>query len=587
MSEGTRNPLARPGVPSPFEELCLGRVPWGLVDPFPEEDAARRERGDAVAAELDRLLEAHLDPDGLETSGRFPRDLLETLRSRRLLDPSAGRDLGGLGLSHVETFRLVTAAATRAVPVGLVMAVESAIGLTAYLPALAPGPLRELVRERIARGAVSGTADTEPAGAANTRRMTTAEPVDGGAAFVLRGRKVFIGNAPVAELVVVTATVREAEGEVTRLFFVDADSPGLELGPYHEYMGIRGFPNGPVTLNGVRVPRERVLFETPEERLTPSLNQALIRGRLFLIAAPALAIARRCLAWSRDFVGRRSVDGRALGTYDEVQRMLAGSLADTFALETVAEWCLLAEDRDRPVNVLLDQVAAKNIASGLCWRVVERTLSLLAAEGYETAASKARRGAPAEPLERAFRDARGLRISGGVDFQLDNWAGRLLVFSYYYPLSEDAAAGEPAPGHGPEEAPDGAAAALSPRNRRHLAGVRREARALARRCRDFARRHPDRRELLDRERVPILASRIVNELLSATLVLSRAGRLALHGHGRAQVLADVFCAGALRGVAELGRRWDETSEPDAAALTDAWLRDGSPDPLGARREVEP
>ena len=37
----------------------------------------------------------------------------------------------------------------------------------------------------------------------------------------------------------------------------------------------------------------------------------------------------------------------------------------------------------------LEQSAAKNITSVACWRVVDRTMSLLAAEGLETARSKA------------------------------------------------------------------------------------------------------------------------------------------------------------------------------------------------------
>jgi alkylation response protein AidB-like acyl-CoA dehydrogenase len=66
--------------------------------------------------------------------------------------------------------------------------------------------------------------------------------------------------------------------------------------------------------------------------------------------------------------------------------------------------------------------AIKNVNSETCWRIVDRTTGLLAHEGYETATSKGRRGVEALPVERALRDGRGLRIAGGVDFNLDNLA---------------------------------------------------------------------------------------------------------------------------------------------------------------------
>jgi hypothetical protein len=235
------------------------------------------------------------------------------------------------------------------------------------------------------------------------------------------------------------------------------------------------------------------------------------------------------------------------------------------------------------VNLLFEQVAAKNITSTLCWRVVERTMSLLAAEGYETAASKAARGADPIPLERAYRDARGLRISGGVDFQLDNWAGRLLVFPPHDGSAEAPAEREP-------ELPE--AAGLCPRNREHLMEAGRQARGFALDCAELTRRHPDRAALHEREGLMITASRIVNELLTVTLVLARAARRADRRDGNPadagrpnRQAADLHCTRALHRVAELRRSWIDPDGPAAAAeplcaeLSAAWLESAAPDPL--------
>ncbi|MFD0385391.1 acyl-CoA dehydrogenase family protein [Streptomyces stramineus] len=96
------------------------------------------------------------------------------------------------------------------------------------LPAgAAPGPLADRVRAHVLSGGLSGTADTEPAGAANQGRTTTATLVEDGAAYLLNGRKIQVVNAPAGDLFSVTASVREADGtERNRLFFVDAATPG-------------------------------------------------------------------------------------------------------------------------------------------------------------------------------------------------------------------------------------------------------------------------------------------------------------------------------------------------------------------------
>lgn len=559
-----RNDMSVPGVPSLYEELCQGRCRWDLFAPFPEQDAGDRRRGDRAVASLEALLDRRVDPAEVDAAAALPDGLVQELGTRGFLRLTLGADLGGLGLSNYNAFRVIEAAARRSVPVALVMAIPTAIGAGAYLPAIGPGPLRDLLRRRLAEGAISGTADTEPTGAANRRRYTVAVPAGDPDAYALTGEKVHVGCASIADLLAVTATIAE-EGEVaTRLLFVDAHAPGVQVQARHEFMGLKGFPNAALRFDGVRVPRDQVLVEETEDRLTPALDAALDRGRMYLIAAPSLAIARLCAGWSREFATRRAVDGLGLGEYDQVQRIVAGSVADLFAIESVARWAMLGECRPG-LNVRFEQVAAKNITSVACWRVVERTMSLLAAEGYETGPSKARRGARPEALERAFRDARGLRISGGVDFQLDNWAGRLLLMSYFRPPPENVAEIE-----SDELGLDGSERLdLSAANREHLRFAAEETRAMARACLALSRRQPDATELATVERPFVLLSRTASELLTMSLTLARAAHL---GHGRAQAVADVFCAAARRRIGAWRAELDLAGGPDHAGVSEAWLR---------------
>ncbi|MBH1934822.1 acyl-CoA/acyl-ACP dehydrogenase [Streptomyces sp. AV19] len=569
MSQTTRNAASDPDRPSFLEELYQGRFRWDLLRDFPVQDPGDARAGDRLVEELADLLRERVDPDELDARRAMPEGLPEELGARGYFALQAGPGTGGRGASHYNTFRAVEAAARVSTPVALSLAIENALGASAFLPVVPEGPLRELLAGVVRRGGRSASADSEPEGAANQRRTTTATRIEGTDDYLLNGRKVFVGHAPVAEVVSVTATVREDDAERVRIFFVRTDSPGVTSGAWHEYMGIKGFPNGRLEFDDVRVPGSQMLVEADSGhviRQTPATARLVTRGRLHLIAAPALAVARLCAGWSRDFAERRIVDGRPLSDYEEVQRQLADTLAETFAIESLAQWCLLPDDQDRGLNLRYEQTAAKNAASLLGWAIADRTTSLLAAEGYETAASKRDRGAPPIPLERFVRDLRNLRISGGVDFQIDNWIGRLSILSYYYPE----------PDHAAELLTDGPApldtdgTVLSPRNLGHLRTVAAEVHRFGRTCLELSRSHPVKDELLAKERTLVLLAGIARELLCASVVLARASALSAAGDDGGQALADVFCVSALQRADDLRRRLHAAPGPDFAAVSDAW-----------------
>jgi hypothetical protein len=146
------------------------------------------------------------------------------------------------------------------------------------------------------------------------------------------------------------------------------------------------------------------------------------------------------------------------------------------------------------------------------------------------------------PLERFYRDARAQRISGGIDFILDYWMSKTLLFTYFYPEPAEASrigADEPA-------FDASRAARLSPRNREHLVHVARRAKELARVCLALSRAHPDPAALHAKEHVLIQVSAIARELTTMALTLAYANHLLGRGEAYrdAQVLADVYCTEA-------------------------------------------
>ncbi|QQQ79336.1 acyl-CoA/acyl-ACP dehydrogenase [Saccharothrix sp. 6-C] len=537
------------GVESLETGLLTGRLDVGLLGDFPEQDAADRAAGDAWVARAEAFVAEHVpDPDALDATRALPDGLIDALRREGFLTAAFAAELGGAALSPYNVLRVVAAASERSVPVGQIIAIQAGVGVGALHPALPEGPLRDMVRDRIKGGALSGFGDTDQAGQNNRLPAMTAT-LDG-EHYVLRGEKLYTGNGPVADLLAVSATIDGGIG----VCFVDTASEGFSVESVVEFVGSNGLPNGALGFDGVRVPKEHVLSGAEGQlRLPAMINSIAFLGRVYFTGAPALAVARNCLRWSRSFVNRRMIDGRPLGEYDRVQRMVSRAMADVYAMDSVARWSLIGGGvTDR----WLERFVAKNILTRTAWKLADRTVALMGAEGLETAASKRRRGAPVLPAERALRDARGFRMAGNVDFQLDSQVAQLLLAAYYR--------GErPTPG---ETAVDASALDLSPRNQVHLDAVAEQTRWFAQSCAEATR--TARAELFADEEFLVTSGRIAAELVAASAVLARTAAL---GTAEAQDLADVHCTAALTRLAGLWRRLSPDGRAEHHKMSRGWL----------------
>jgi alkylation response protein AidB-like acyl-CoA dehydrogenase len=558
-------------------ELTVGRFRWDLLTPFPRPSDADRDAGDKAVAGIETFVAGQLGPMSLDDDRRLPQQFYDNLRASDYLRLQVPERAGGLGLSDYNTFRVLSAAARVSGTVGFMLATHNGIGLPALLPALPDCAPRDLVLRRLGAGVISGWADTEPVGAGNDHPTVVATPVGDGA-YSITGDKVFISNGAVADDLIVSAATPGADS-VACLFIVDTRTAGFVVSSTQEVIGFPGLPLGALRLDDVRVPAERVLSApTGNWRLAPLFEPVSSRGRLYLVSGAALAIAGSCLRFQRDFARRRCVNGLSLDRYPAIQDLVAASLADVFAMDSVVRWCLLGHDDATNLTVrYLDRRAAKNMTTLACWRVVDQTMSLLAAEGAETARSKARRGAAPLPVERLFRDARILRITGGVDFAVDVWAAEAMLARSYDPAPANIAQIESddlglRPADGQE---------LSPRNREHLVAAAAGARQLARDCLRLVRDHPDRDALLARQRTLGAVGRTVGELFAMAVVLARTASNVGDDAAYVQGLADVFCTAARRRLAGLRPDLDGTDAGGCAEVSGRWLRSGTEPGPGA------
>ena len=116
------------------------------------------------------------------------------------------------------------------------------------------------------KGAISAFALTEPDVGSDPAKMATiATPVDGGAAYLLNGEKLWCTNGPVADVIVVMAQTPErviggkARKQITA-FIVERNMPGVEVVHRCDFMGLKGISNGLLKFENVKVPAENILW---------------------------------------------------------------------------------------------------------------------------------------------------------------------------------------------------------------------------------------------------------------------------------------------------------------------------------------
>jgi alkylation response protein AidB-like acyl-CoA dehydrogenase len=160
---------------------------------------------------------------------------------------------------------------------------------------------------------------TEPDTGSDAMALTTSATVtDGG--IVLNGSKTFITNAAVADVFVVFATVDRAKGwgGVTA-FLVARSTPGIEVGPPLEKMGLRTSPMSEVHFTDCRVGEDAILGKRGAGLAI--FNHSMDWERSFILAT-AVGTMQRQLDRCVEYAQERHQFGNPIGKYQAVSHRL-------------------------------------------------------------------------------------------------------------------------------------------------------------------------------------------------------------------------------------------------------------------------
>ncbi len=234
----------------------------------------------------------------------------------------APEEYGGGGADVVTTMLALEALGYGCVDGGLVFSINAHMW-TSVVPVWTYGTEEQKRRwlPGLCSGALIGCHTiTEPEAGSDAFAMrSTAKKVDGG--YVVNGRKTFITNAPVADLLIVFARDGEGIGPFgISAFLVEAGSPGLSLGKPMDKMGLRTSPMSEVFLDDCFVP-DAALLGRPGNG--GQIFQTSMRWERACIMAGHVGSMRRtmerCVAYARE----RRQFGKPIGKYESVADKIA------------------------------------------------------------------------------------------------------------------------------------------------------------------------------------------------------------------------------------------------------------------------
>jgi alkylation response protein AidB-like acyl-CoA dehydrogenase len=228
---------------------------------------------------------------------------------------------------------------------------------------------------------------------------TSAEKTSDG--WVLSGSKLWIHNAPVADVGFVLArTDKNAGKRGMSIFIVDLNAEGVTRGPKEHKMGQRASQVGALHFDSVKLPPDALLGI--EGRGFHMMMSVLDKGRIG-IAALAVGIAQAGLDAAVEYARTRRQFGRPIADNQGLQWILADMAKDIAAARLLVLDAAMTMDDNRPVTMACSM--AKCFASDIAVKHSANAVQVFGGSGYI-------RGFE---VERLFRDAKITQIYEGTN----------------------------------------------------------------------------------------------------------------------------------------------------------------------------
>ena len=353
-----------------------------------------RDMARGFADEVIRPVAEELDRDE-----RFPAELYAQMADLGLFGIAVPEAMGGPGLDTL-AYAVVMEELSRGYA-----SVADQCGLVELISTLLVRHATPAQRERWLAGVMAARTRvayciTESEAGTDVSGIRTHASRDGDD-WLLNGGKIWIHNAPVADLGFVLARTDKAAGRRgMSIFVVDLHADGVERGPKEHKMGQRASQVGALGFDDVRLPADALLGE--EGRGFHMMMSVLDKGRVG-IAALAVGIAQAGLEAAVDYARTRRQFGKPIAEFQGVQWLLADMAKDIEAARLLVHSAAVKIDRGEDATKACSM--AKCFAGDMAVARTSDAVQVFGGSGYI-------RGFE---VERLYRDAKITQIYEGTN----------------------------------------------------------------------------------------------------------------------------------------------------------------------------
>jgi alkylation response protein AidB-like acyl-CoA dehydrogenase/rubredoxin len=336
----------------------------------------------------------------MDKENMFPDDAVAQLGKMDLMGIPYPKEYGGADMDMVSYAIAVEELARVDGGIGIILSAHTSL---AEWPIFAFGT--QMQKEKylvpLCKGEKLGAFGLTEQNAGSDAGGTETTAVDKGSYYLLNGGKIFITNAPKADIYVVFAVTTPDIGvKGISAFIVEKGWKGFEFGDHYDKMGIRSSSTAELIFNDVRVPKENLLGK--EGQGFKIAMQTLDGGRIG-VASQALGIAQGAYEQAVSYAKERVQFGKPIGFQQAVSFKIADMATKLRAARLLIYSAGELKQSHEPYSA--EAAMAKLYASEIALEVTNDALQIFGGTGYL-------RGME---VERMYRDAKITTIYEGTN----------------------------------------------------------------------------------------------------------------------------------------------------------------------------
>jgi Acyl-CoA dehydrogenases len=305
----------------------------------------------------------------LDEKGAFPFDVVKKLAAQGIIGMTSSKDLGGSAIGHLAGIIAIEELA-RVYP-SIAFFLEGSQAPMYAIENFGTEEQKKTFLPPIIKGdKIICIAATEPAGGSDLASIATiAVPVKGG--YVIKGRKVYITNGGVADLVAVVAKT----GERAVILLVEKGTPGFTVAGRENQMGFKSVHISELTFSDCKVPAENLVGKEGAG-LAIAMSSFIVSRPS--IGAIGLGIARGAFDIALKFAKERVLYGKPISKLQNIQFMLAEMETEIEKARWVIYYPAAALDRgSSPRDIGKYAARAKAVGAEVAAEVTKRAIQIL------------------------------------------------------------------------------------------------------------------------------------------------------------------------------------------------------------------